>query len=1108
MRNNIKKTIICLLSFACASIFGTGLAVTVSANSVGEKPAVTNVALNLPVKYTAFDGTSLKAKPFAPNTDVYDNILTVETGEAYEWLRFHNGVELFTDEDEAATGWAVLDLGVYRVIEGVGTQFWNDWSYTDVVIQIARSEDFSDACTVYNNDADDSLGFGAGRDGGYTDVFTELAEVKFDPYVARYVRVTSNAKGEGYSLFSRIEVYGRELKNEPVSPVEVVGVTADKKSGLYANAFNVTLSTVYDGATVYYTTDGSWPTTSSKVYEGPVDLSGLGKEVMLRAAVCVNGVLSIPSDFVYTFASTEKEEEPAYETGVNYAYGKTATAYKIDGGEINVLPLNGGQSLDCVTDGVKGTDNSIQLEGLGWIQIDMGKQAWFNKVFVMMWHDWVFRSIIVQISETEDFSTGVTTVVSTNVGSWVSSTPAGSLDSNFDYNREWISHKEQSADGGFTFNFEPVHGRYIRFTNQSGSGSYYTVCTEIEAWTCAEPGSEPVVLERAIYAADLESEIGVANGTSLAEVIAKLPSIVNITDNEGDVYAVAGIWNCADYSPNAGKYVFGFTANDKLPAVDAYGLLKVTVAVEEPADLTALNEVIKKAKDLKEVDYTTSTWANEAKALTTAESVVAADRKRQEEVDDAALALENAMKALEERADVASLSELTERVKVKAENDYTASTYALFKEALDNAQRIVADNSDVNQKKADDANNALAKADSALVACAQETDFAAFDAKYEKLLNGLENENAYTLSSVAAVREVLEKTASYYDLEEDVRREMPANRFSAQKAVLDGAELVARGDVTALKAQYDAYAEELGTDGTDTKGYHIASWCKYVDYMEKVNAVLGENGNADKNEADIAEMLAELKSIRENMVAYADRKDFDTLWNTVENADETFYTTGSWAALLSAKNEVKAVYELRPEYSEQATIDAAYETLNTAYEALVARGDKATLNQYISSYSVAEAENYTASTYNAFNDCLAAAVLAKTDNALSQEEVDAIAIALDEAYHALVALGNKTALSAMLERAANVTTDDETKAKDLAAAIAYADAVKVSNEVTQEDVDEATGILRTAINNITGEFNKTADGGCKSSIGSAVSLCAVVMVVATLVFARKKREEV
>ena len=74
------------------------------------------------------------------------------------------------------------------------------------------------------------------------------------------------------------------------TPVSVSAPTADVASGTYKTAQTVTLATATDGASIYYTTDGTDPSrTNGTRYSGPVTVD---KAETLKAVAFKNGVLS------------------------------------------------------------------------------------------------------------------------------------------------------------------------------------------------------------------------------------------------------------------------------------------------------------------------------------------------------------------------------------------------------------------------------------------------------------------------------------------------------------------------------------------------------------------------------------------------------------------------------------------------------------------------------------------------------------------------------------------------------------------------------------------------------------------------------------------------
>ena len=82
--------------------------------------------------------------------------------------------------------------------------------------------------------------------------------------------VCKSAKSNGVVAISKVEYY----YDNGGSTVETCATpTFSPAEGTYTEAQNVTISTTTDGATIYYTTDGSEPTTSSSVYNGAINVS-------------------------------------------------------------------------------------------------------------------------------------------------------------------------------------------------------------------------------------------------------------------------------------------------------------------------------------------------------------------------------------------------------------------------------------------------------------------------------------------------------------------------------------------------------------------------------------------------------------------------------------------------------------------------------------------------------------------------------------------------------------------------------------------------------------------------------------------------------------------
>lgn len=127
--------------------------------------------------------------------------------------------------------WVQIDLGEEKEIHAIciwhyfqGFGLFNQRAYRDVICRISNDPDFLDGVvTVFNNDHDNSAGFGAGKD-------KEFAETPYgrpfavDAVRGRYVRWSNNgyvhnSRGNGNSVFreshfTKIEIYGKQSERK------------------------------------------------------------------------------------------------------------------------------------------------------------------------------------------------------------------------------------------------------------------------------------------------------------------------------------------------------------------------------------------------------------------------------------------------------------------------------------------------------------------------------------------------------------------------------------------------------------------------------------------------------------------------------------------------------------------------------------------------------------------------------------------------------------------------------------------------------------------------------------------------------------------------------
>ena len=276
--------------------------------------------------------------------------------------------------------------------------------------------------------------------------------------------------------------------------------------------------------------------------------------------------------------------------------------------------------------------------------------------------------------------------------------------------------------------------------------------------------------------------------------------------------------------------------------------------------------------------------------------------------------------------------------------------------------------------------------------------------------------------------------------------------------------LVARGDVTDLKALIDQYAKE----NLKAENHTTSTWSAYETALNAANAIVTDNSNSDQAAVDAAK-----KALEDAHKALAKRGNTDALkalieeYKELKEADYTHETWVKYEEALEAANGIVADNSNKT----QAEVDAAKDALKTAKEALVKAPvdpqlDKSKLQAAVDAAKAKGENAYTTDSYKAMEKVLAEAedLLA---NGKDQAAIDAKANELNAAVEALVERGNTDALKALIDqyaaedlKEADYTVDSWKNYAD--ALKAAEDVVKDNSNLDQAAVDAAKKALEDA----------------------------------------------
>ncbi len=494
--------------------------------------------------------------------------------------------------------------------------------------------------------------------------------------------------------------------------------------------------------------------------------------------------------------------------------------------------------------------------------------------------------------------------------------------------------------------------------------------------------------------------------------------------------------------------------------------------VEKGADYTALDAAIADYEGKTAADYTTDSWAAATTAYNAAKAV-ARDLKYSDNatVAAAATALEEALKALVPvgAANYAALDAAIADFESKVEAHYTADTYAAAKTAYEAAKAVARDLTGNDQAIIDNAANALAVANEALVEAdanynAVNTAITALTAKIAEKDEGINRYSDQYIANVEGVIASINKDLKAKDQE-------VVDGYAAQlNALLDTPEY-RNYDYSVVEDTYAAWQAK------NEKDYTAASWAAV---QAKYDAIVWDLTHADYAKAK----LQQIQFVNAyNALAAAGAGDY-TAVNDAIDAFEAKVAAGDYtqASIDAAQAVIDGVnWELNENYADEIAAYAAAIEEATANLVPVVYANYANLDAAIADAATYTADKYTAASYAALTAAVEAAnnvdrKLLEADQAIVDAATtaitDAIAGLKEKASYAVLndalaaAAGyNKNAYTpaswAVLEAAVNagkdvaadLSTDDQAIIDDAAAAITDAIA-KLEEKVVTSTITE------------------------------------------------------
>ncbi len=553
-------------------------------------------------------------------------------------------------------------------------------------------------------------------------------------------------------------------------------------------------------------------------------------------------------------------------------------------------------------------------------------------------------------------------------------------------------------------------------------------------------------------------------------------------------------------------------------------LVKIEVPVDPVVDKTTLVAKITEVGLLSEENYTVESW--EALQVVLAQAVVVNGNEKatQEEVNTAVAALTAAIVALEEKhidpvVDKTALVETIAEAQLLNSEDYTNESWENLQVAL-NAAITVNANLEATQEEVDASVSALVAAIDDLVekTVDPEVDKTALAAKIEEALSlnrGDYTEESWTnllvaIADAIAVKENDEATQEQVDnaltalvaaigalvknpIEPAITNVMPNEDITISAGeTLTVSFNAPEGGTAYFRIRLFIQSPMRNMDGISTNSMYEKPMNEVSSGSYSGEWIVGEGVTGTfEIEVNYVKDSDKLQDIAEGKVIIVkkpvdpevDKTELMAVITQAQTKVEDEYTPESWAPF--AESLASAIVVRDNDEATQEQVNEASLNLTTAMNGLVDKEDpvdpevdKTELMAAITQAQTKVEDEYTPESWAPFAESLASAIVVRDNDEATQEQVNEASLNLTTAMNGLVDKEDpvdpevdKTELMAAITQAQTKVEDEYTPESwaPFAESLASAIVVRDNDEATQEQVNEASLNLTTAMNALVEE---------------------------------------